>query len=87
MYKLLLAPLLLLWATSVLAEPREVLTYVTDDGVISFTDDLKRVPQKYQDDVETIVIDGLDDYVRGTRSDDGAYVKNLEARLSHLRKR
>lgn len=86
MRKLLALPLLFL-AFSASAEPHEVLTYVTDDGVISFTDDLKRVPQKYQDDVETIVIDGLSDYVRGTRSDDGAYVKNLEARLSHLRKR
>lgn len=70
-----------------LAEPREILTYVTDSGTVSFTDELKRVPQKYQDDVEVITVDGLNDYARGTRSDDGAYVKHLEARLSHLRKR
>lgn len=80
-----LALLLLLWGFSASAEPREVLTYVTDEGTVSFTDELKQVPKKYREEVAPVTVDGMGDYQKGTRSDDGAGRKAVEARLSHLR--
>lgn len=86
MRKLIL--LLVLLATPALAEPREVFTWVTTDGTVGFTDELKNVPAKYRDDAEAITVDGLNDYERGTiRSDDGSYARGLEKRLSYLRAR
>jgi hypothetical protein len=67
------------------AQPREVLTYTTDEGVVSFTDGQKQIPKKYRDDVEILTVDGLDDYIKGTRSDDDAQAHAVQARLSYLR--
>lgn len=76
----------LLLSTSALAEPKMYLSWVTEDGVIGFTDNIKAVPFKYRADVQEVFIDGLQDYEKATiRSDDGAYEQGLQARLSHLR--
>ena len=40
--------------------------YVTEDGVISFVDDEKRIPAHYKDQAEKIKLLGLEDYPRFT---------------------
>jgi hypothetical protein len=59
-----------------------------DDGSVSYTDDLKRVPERYRDHVETIATDGLAGYERFTPTDAAAtrdYNEKLTARLAALR--
>jgi len=59
-----------------------------DDGSISYTDDLKRVPERYRDHVEAITTDGLAGYPRFTPTDPAAskdYNDKLTARLAALR--
>lgn len=68
--------------------PAVVHMYVTSDGIVSFTDDPEAVLEKYRDEAETVQVDGLVDYERGTTTNPIAserYALALEARLAHLR--
>jgi hypothetical protein len=40
--------------------------YETDEGVLAFTDDMKRVPSRYGERVETVTEQSLFDYARAT---------------------
>jgi len=58
------------------------------DGSLAFTDDLKRVPERYRDKVETLTSEGLGDYQRYTPTDAAAtqaYREQLGERLDALR--
>jgi hypothetical protein len=46
--------------------PTVAFKYVDDSGVVSFTDEEKRVPVKYKDRAEKITLGGLGDYERFT---------------------
>jgi hypothetical protein len=48
--------LILMLATA--AQAGEIFRYVTNDGTISFTDDVKRIPLAYKDVAETVVLEG-----------------------------
>jgi hypothetical protein len=39
------------------AQAGEIFRYVTEDGVVSFTDELKRVPARYKDVAERVILD------------------------------
>lgn len=43
-----------------------VYTWTTEDGTVAYTDEDKRVPAKYRDQVQVKVMDGLDGYHRFT---------------------
>jgi hypothetical protein len=60
----------------------------SDDGSISYTEDLKRVPERYRAKAEEITTDGLASYPRFTPTDATAskeYNEKLTARLDALR--
>jgi hypothetical protein len=62
--------------------------YQTDDGAIAFTDDAKRVPERYQDSAEVIQRNGFDDFDRYTEvgpSHEAAFAGRTNARIEHLR--
>lgn len=62
--------------------------YQTDDGGIAFTDDAKRVPERYRDGAEEIRRDGFDDFDRYTEvgpAHEAAFQGRTEARIEHLR--
>jgi hypothetical protein len=62
--------------------------WTTEDGSVAFTDDSKRVPDRYRSQVETIETGGLDGYERFTPTDSTAVASQrarLEARLERLR--
>jgi hypothetical protein len=48
--------------------PTVAFKYVDDSGVVSFTDDEKRVPAKYKERAEKVTLGGLDDYERFTKA-------------------
>lgn len=48
--------LFLMFATA--AHGGEIFRYVTNDGTVSFTDDVKRIPPMYKDTAETVVLEG-----------------------------
>jgi len=58
------------------------------DGSIAYADDLKRVPERYREHVETLTTEGLGDYKRYTPTDPAAsreYRQQLAERLDSLR--
>jgi hypothetical protein len=58
------------------------------DGSIAYADDLKRVPERYREHVETLTSGGLGDYKRYTPTDSAAsreYRQQLAERLDSLR--
>jgi len=62
--------------------------YETDDGGIAFTDDPKRVPERYRDDADVIERDGFADFDRYTATGADArapFADRTDARLDHLR--
>jgi len=62
--------------------------WTTEDGSLAFTDDSKRVPDRYRSQVETIETGGLDAYERFTPTDSTAVANHrahLAARLERLR--
>ena len=68
------------------AEPMYVWT--TEDGVYSYSDDIKKVPARYKDQVTVASRKSLDDYKRFTPKDPvatGRYEQRLSARLDRLR--
>jgi len=73
------------------AAPVEAVTlyrWKSDDGSISYTDDLKRVPERYRAKAEEIQSEGLEGYARFTPTDSAAskqYSDKLTARLDSLR--
>ncbi len=44
----------------------DIYRYETDEGVLAFTDDVKRVPSRYQDSIERITEASLFEYARVT---------------------
>ncbi len=62
----------------------------TDDGGYAFADDLRRVPERYRDRVETRQSGNLSEHARYTPQDDEAIARHaaeMERRLDSLRKR
>jgi hypothetical protein len=62
--------------------------WTTEDGSVAFSDDLKRIPERYRDRVATIQTGGLDNYERFTPADSAAQGEQrrlLEERLERLR--
>lgn len=58
------------------------------DGSVSFTDDARRIPERFRSQAETIQTDGLGDYSRYTPTDAAAhrsYSGQLQQRLDRLR--
>ena len=62
--------------------------WVTDDGVASYSDSLKRVPERYRSRVSKVTLKDLRNYPRWTPSDtraEGSYAERLPANLERLR--
>jgi Domain of unknown function (DUF4124) len=62
--------------------------WVTADGTVSYTDDAKRVPERYRESAQTIERSMLTDYGRYTATDSAAHEEQtarLEKRLDALR--
>jgi hypothetical protein len=62
--------------------------WTAEDGSVAFTDDPKRVPERYRSQVKTIETGGLDTYERFTPSDSAQQSdqqKRLQERLERLR--
>lgn len=60
----------------------------TDDGVVSFTDDARRIPPRYQQTARVEERESLQGYARLTPADPGAsarYAERLAERLERLR--
>lgn len=75
-------------APAVQAEPSALYRWETADGTVAFTDESKRVPERYRESVQTIDRSVLTDYGRYTPTDANAnedYARRLEARLEGLR--
>ncbi len=67
-----------------------IYSWRTDDGGYAFADDLRRVPEKYRERMETRQSADLAGHSRYTPLDDAAsdaYANHLEQRLEALRKR
>ena len=66
-----------------------VFAWTTDDGVLSYTDDPKRIPARYKGEArKTVLRDGLSGYSRYTPRDaasDVTYADRLYTRVTHLR--
>jgi Domain of unknown function (DUF4124) len=78
----------LLVGASASAESGALHRWVTADGTVSYTDDAKRVPEKYRDSAETIERGMLTDYGRYTTTDSAAHqasAEQLAKRLEALR--
>lgn len=61
--------------------------WVEDDGTVAFTDDPKRIPERYKSAAKKRTIRGLDDYARYSRVDSAAadrQTDQLMARLERL---
>lgn len=64
-----------------------IYSWRTQSGDVAFTDDIKSVPSRYRDQVETRRTEPLGDYARFSSQDsEGAdsYEERLQARLIHL---
>jgi hypothetical protein len=64
--------------------------WTAEDGSVAFTDDAKRVPERYRSQVKTIQTGGLETYQRFTPEDPAAVASqraDLAARLERLRER
>lgn len=62
--------------------------YQTEDGVQAYTDDARRVPERYRGDAKFEASQSLSDYARHTGQDAAAisrYAERLEARIERLR--
>ena len=83
-----LAGLVLLVALATPALAGSIYKWTTEDGSVAFTDDPKRVPERYRSQVKTIKTGGLDVYERFTPSDTSRQSEQrqrLDARLERLR--
>jgi hypothetical protein len=73
---------------SVPAQAEQMYVWTTQDGVYSYSDDIKKVPARYKEQVTVVPRKGLDDYKRFTPKDTkatGNYEDRLTARLDRLR--
>jgi hypothetical protein len=64
--------------------------WTAEDDSVAFTDDPKRIPERYRSQVETIESQGLETYTRLTPEDPSAVASHRErlaARLERLRER
>ncbi len=66
-------------------EPHQFLSWTDSDEVIHFTDREAAVPKQYLEDVETITIEGLQNFEQGSVVAPNTYAVDLEAHLAHLR--
>jgi hypothetical protein len=70
------------------AASQELYHWRGEDGAYSYTDDLRRVPERYRGEVEVRQAERLDDYPRYTPEDDGRmsdYARELDERVDRLR--
>jgi hypothetical protein len=75
-------------ADTACAEPGALYRWESADGTVSFTDDAKRIPERYRDGAATIDRTVLADYGRFTPTDaaaSAAQAERLEKRLAALR--
>lgn len=66
----------------------EVFAWRTDDGVYAYTDDPKRIPARYADQVVEVSDPSLEGYARYTQEDSAAsrvVAERLQRRLDYLR--
>lgn len=85
----LVAAVLLIAALAAPATAGTLYKWTAEDGSVAFTDDPKRVPERYRSQVETREASGLENYERFTPGDpirQSEYQKRLEARLERLRR-
>jgi hypothetical protein len=66
------------------AESGALHRWVTAEGTVSYTDDERRVPEKYRDSAETIERGVLSDYGRYTTTDAAAHQANAEQLAKRL---
>jgi hypothetical protein len=84
------AGIILLTALATPALAGTLYKWTAEDGSVAFTDDAKRVPERYRSQVKTIQTGGLDSYQRFTPEDSAAVASqraDLAARLERLRER
>ncbi len=66
-----------------------VYTWRTEDGTVSFTDDVKHIPSRYRGQAETRAMKDLDGYKRFTPADKSStndtYAERLNSRLATLK--
>ena len=83
-----LAGIVLLAALATPALAGSLYKWTTEDGSVAFTDDPKRVPERYRSQVKTIKTGGLDLYERFTPGDSSRQREQrqrLDERLERLR--
>ena len=85
---LLLSSILVFAATGAPVHAEQLYRWESSDGTVSFTDDAKRVPDRYRERAEQIDTNALAGYGRYTPTDRAAteaYAERLNARLETLR--
>jgi hypothetical protein len=85
---LLLSSMFAIGAASAPVQAEQLYRWESPDGTVSFTDDAKRVPERYRDTAEQIDTNALAGYGRYTPTDAAAtdaYTKRLNDRLEMLR--
>lgn len=87
-FTLLLSSIFAIGAASAPVRAEQLYRWESPDGTVSFTDDAKRVPERYRDTAEQIDTNALAGYGRYTPTDAAAtdaYTKRLNERLEMLR--
>jgi hypothetical protein len=82
------AGIVLLAALAVPAGAGTLYKWTAEDGSVAFTDDPKRIPERYRSQVKSIETGGLDAYARFTPSDgarQSEQQRRLQERLERLR--
>ena len=82
------AGIVLLMALAAPAAAGTLYKWTAEDGSVAFTDDSKRIPERYRSQVKTIETGGLDAFSRYTPEDSSAVASHrarLDARLQRLR--
>lgn len=77
-----------LWCAVPMASAGMVYRWTTDEGVVSFADEAKRIPKRYRDRVVRVETRRLDHYERLTETDpaaSSAYAERLRERVADLR--
>ncbi len=87
-FTLLLSSILAFCAASAPVSAEQLYRWESADGTVSFTDDVKRVPERYRKATDQIDTNALAGYGRYTPTDaaaTAAYEKRLKVRLEMLR--
>jgi len=77
-----------LWLAAPMVSAEMVYRWTTDEGVVSFADEAKRIPNRYRNRAVRVETQRLDQYKRLTETDRVAsqeYGERLNARLAELR--